>query len=290
MYSLLKQLGKKPFVLHPAPVPEQFKGLDKKHVIRLYTPSCRSRVVSADALFILDASSDDRIGALHSVSREEGLPRICIDHHPENTVEATVKRVDATACSTAQLIYELYRSYRLPVKKKVAEALYAGIHTDTVSFNFLGTNARTHEIVADLLGCGVDPKTMWKRLYGNESPGFLRLAGNSLARLKTDESGRIAWLTVRRKQLRRFRVRAGETEAFARYPLTLRGVGIVAIFCEEAVRRVRVSLRALDATDVGRIARGLGGGGHKTSAGVTLREPLAVVVPLVIRALRARRS
>jgi phosphoesterase RecJ-like protein len=284
---LLRSMKKRVAAVIPSPMPPRYRFLDKKGDLLVYRKKYDSLITKADALFILDSSTNDRLGPIYDVARRSGIKRACIDHHPDNTVEAETKWVEAGACSTAQLIYELYLACGREIGRDVALALYTGMHADTVSFNFLGTTARTHEIVADLLSCGVDPKEAWVKIYGHDSPGLLRLAGATLQGLRMSDGGRIAWMVVRESEMRRLRVTPSETELFTRYPLTIENVGVVLLFCEEGVKSVRVSLRALDKTDVGKIARSLGGGGHRTSAGVELEEPLPVVIRKVIRKLTA---
>ena len=293
---LLRRLGKEVLLLSPVPVPLSYRFLDPEGDIAVYDGSQDPLIARLDAFFMLDASTDDRLGRLLETVREYAIPLVCIDHHPDNAVEAGVKIVDNEACSTSQLVYELHGELGVEVDLPAAEAIYTGIHTDTVSFNFLGANARTHEIAARLLGLGVDPKAMWLKIYGNESADLMRLAGITLSGLRIDGSGRFALLTVEEEQWRSHGVEPSETEAFTRYPLTLKGVGVVALFCEERKGRTRVSLRALDATDVGSVARRFGGGGHRTSAGATVDGDLGDVVDAVLAALageeerRARRE
>ncbi|MEI6632798.1 MAG: DHH family phosphoesterase [Chlamydiota bacterium] len=286
---LLGAMGKKSAGIMPSPVPKSYRFLPGAGSLRTYRPGLDSLIAAADAVFMLDASTNDRLGVLDAATRRLGVRRVCIDHHPGNTVDAETRAVDAGACSTAQLIYELYGACGRRIGRAAALALYAGIHMDTVSFNFLGTNAVTHEIAADLLRRGVDPKSAWLEMYGHDSPRLLKLAGATLAGLQTTARGRIVWMTVRERHWRRLRVDPRETESFTRYPLTIGGVDVIAVFCEEGRARIRVSLRALGRTDVGKIARSFGGGGHRTSAGALVLAPLDTVVRGVIGALRRER-
>ncbi|MCX6358140.1 MAG: bifunctional oligoribonuclease/PAP phosphatase NrnA [Candidatus Aureabacteria bacterium] len=288
LLRLLSRMGKAAQGILPCPIPSVYRFLAPSGDIRAYRPGLRNVIAGADAVFILDSSTDDRLGALFDLINSSGKKRICIDHHPGNSVHAEIKVVDTKACSTSQMIYELYGVCGKPVDLPAALAISTGIHTDTVSFNFLGTTARTHEIAADLLRRGVDAKQTWLHIYGNDSPRLLQLAGRTLSVLCTADGGRIAWIAVRERDWKALGIHPRDTESFTRYPLTIRDVGVIILFCEEGKRRVRVSLRALDRTDVGAIARALGGGGHSTSAGVTLHEPLSRVIPRVIKALRRR--
>jgi phosphoesterase RecJ-like protein len=286
---LLRKMGKNARALTPSGVPPAYRFLDRRGELSFYKKEHDRFLMRADALFILDSSTNDRLGPLYHAAKRLGVRRVCIDHHPANTVDAEVKVVNTTACSTAQLVYELYRAFSQEIGKDTAEALYTGIHTDTVSFNFLGTDARTHEITADLLRRGVDPKETWVRIYGNDSSGMLRLAGVTLSRLRTADAGRVAWLTIAERDWRRHGVRPRDTESFTRYPLTIKSVGAIAVFCEERRDRIRVSMRALDNTDVSAIARSFGGGGHRTSAGAIVHGPLGRVVRDVLSRIKRRR-
>jgi phosphoesterase RecJ-like protein len=283
--NLMKRLKKNAVSINPAPIPPVYRFLDRERNLLVYTKRHDRILSNADVLFILDASANDRLGPLYEVAQRLKIQRVCIDHHPDNRVDATVKVVDTEACSTAQLVYELYRALGVDINADIAEALYTGMHTDTVSFNFLGTNAKTHEIVAELLRAGVDPKKTWLKIYGNDTPELLKLAGVTLSGLRVADEGRIAWLTVRQNQWKELGVDPNATEAFTRFPLTIRGVGVIAVFCEEEKSRVRVSLRALGDIDVGALARTFGGGGHRTSAGATVCRPLELVIEEVIDAL-----
>ena len=286
---LLRSMKKSATAIIPSPIPSRYHFLDKKGDLLAYRWKYDSLMARADALFIIDSSTNDRLGPIYEVARRSGIRRVCIDHHPGNVVDAEIKWVEVDACSTSLLIYELYLACGREIGREAALALYTGMHTDTVSFNFLGTNARTHEIVADLLRRGVDPKEAWVKIYGNDSPNLLKLVGTALAGLRMSDGGRIAWIVVKSAQMRRLRVAPSGTESFTRYPLEIRNVGVVVLFCEEGERCVRVSLRALDKTDVGKIARSLGGGGHSTSAGVELREPLPKVIRKVLGELMVRK-
>lgn len=283
---LLRSMKKRAVAVIPSRVPSRYRFLDRKGDLLVYRKGHDSLIAKADALLILDSSTNDRLGPIYDAARSSGVRRVCIDHHPGNVVDAEVKWVEVDACSTSQLIYALFGACGREIGRDVALALYTGIHTDTVSFNFLGTTARTHEIAADLLRRGVDPKEAWVKIYGNDSPNLLRLTGSALAGLRTSDGRRIAWIVVREAEMKRLRVMPSETESLTRYPLTIEGVGVVVLFCEEGKKRVRVSLRALDRTDVGKIARSLGGGGHRTSAGVEMDEPLPRVIRKVIGELK----
>ena len=42
------------------------------------------------------------------------------------------------------------------INKSIAECLYVGIMTDTGSFKYSSTTAKTHQIIAELIGVGIE--------------------------------------------------------------------------------------------------------------------------------------
>ena len=70
---------------------------------------------------------------------------------------------------------------------------------------------------------------------------------------------------------------------------SLRGISVACMLRGES-ECVRGSLRSKDATDVARIARSFGGGGHVAAAGFTLHEPIEDAVETMLSTLRAELS
>ena len=77
-----------------------------------------------------------------------------IDHHQDPDMNiADVIFSDTKACSTAELVYEIIDAMKFSnnIDKTIAECLYVGVMTDTGSFKYPSTSAKTHRIVANLI-------------------------------------------------------------------------------------------------------------------------------------------
>ncbi|WP_018131788.1 DHH family phosphoesterase [Effusibacillus pohliae] len=76
-----------------------------------------------------------------------------IDHHPNNHL---IEKADAalydTVSSTSQLVYRMLRELQVPIDKKMALALCAGILTDTIHFH--RGDAEAFQAFGDLLQIG----------------------------------------------------------------------------------------------------------------------------------------
>src|SRR2546429_273947 len=75
--------------------------------------------------------------------------------------------VDPTAPATAQILFELITDQQLPIDSEIAENLFVAISTDTGSFQYPNTTARTFEIAAELIRCGVDVGRISQLTYEN---------------------------------------------------------------------------------------------------------------------------
>ena len=66
------------------------------------------------------------------------------------------------------------------INKNVAECLYAGIMTDTGSFKYASTTAKTHHVIAKLIASGADNAKIHNLIYDNSSPNRIKLLGYCL--------------------------------------------------------------------------------------------------------------
>ncbi len=71
---------------------------------------------------------------------------INIDHHASNPGYGDLVYIDTVAPATGQIVYEFLRTENFPLSRAAADALYAAISTDTGSFRYANTTARTFEI------------------------------------------------------------------------------------------------------------------------------------------------
>ncbi len=160
----LKREGKSVSIVNPDEVPLNFTFMTREAEIEIISPT--SEIGECDVVFILDTGSSERLGRMAGIVGSIPSYKIVIDHHERNDVEADLKIVSSDVCSTAELIHSLIREFGGKIDKDIALPLYVAIHTDTVSFNFLGTCAGTHRIVSELLETGIDPAAVyWPPLF-----------------------------------------------------------------------------------------------------------------------------
>jgi phosphoesterase RecJ-like protein len=214
-------------------------------------------------LLVVDTSRSDRTG----VPIPEAGARLNLDHHEDNPLYAEFNLVNPRAAASAELVADLYAELEIPLDKEAAEALYAGIRTDTGDFRFRNISPRAHELVADLLRAGVVPAEVHERINRRGTVEQLKIVGVSLA--KAHRCGEALISTVDNDDY----AQTGGGELDSKEAIdqlrSVAGVDVVA-HLREVPEGTKGSLRS-ETVDVGEIARLFGGGGHKLAAGYTRR-------------------
>jgi phosphoesterase RecJ-like protein len=97
----------------------------------------------------------------------------------------------------------------------------------------------------------------------------LHLLSLVLGRIEVVKDGKVAVLTLTRKELQEFGFQKGDTEGFVNYGMSLMGVRMSAFFMEDLYDDfVKISFRSKDDVDVNQFSRKyFGGGGHINAAG-----------------------
>jgi phosphoesterase RecJ-like protein len=209
---------------------------------------------------------------------------INIDHHPSNPGYGDLVYIDSTAPATGQILFELITSQDLPMDSAIAENLFVAISTDTGSFQYPNTTARTFEIGAQLLHCGVNVGRVSQLLYENYPRRRAELLRELLGTMRFEGEGKVASFSLSLKTAADLGARPEDNEGLIDHIRAIQGV-IVAVFFEELPEaKVRVSMRSKsDAADVCAICEKFGGGGHRLAAGARVRGTLAEVEEKVLK-------
>jgi phosphoesterase RecJ-like protein len=151
MALCLKQLGKDVTVWNEDGMLDKFRYLPEADLVT--RPPTEPQ--EFDVAIALDTAVWSRVGSCFAAVKRADL-WINIDHHVTNDHYGDLAYIDATAPATGQILYELFRSQDLPLTYAMADNLFVAISTDTGSFQYPSTTARTYEIGADLIKAGVN--------------------------------------------------------------------------------------------------------------------------------------
>ena len=274
----LQQLGKEVRVWNEEGMLEKYSFLPRAELVTK-PPSIPE---DFDCAIALDTAIQSRLGTALAAVRSAKI-WINIDHHLSNPGYGDVVDVDPDAPATAEIIFRLIKSQNLPFNRDIAENLYAAISTDTGSFQYPKTSARTFEIAAELIRAGLDVGRLNQQLYENYPRRRLELLRELLRTMRFEHRGRVASVSLSLKTAAELGVLPEDNEGLIDHLRAIRGV-IVAVFLEELNDgKVRVSMRSKDdAVDVCAICQKFGGGGHTLAAGARVRGTLAEVEEKVL--------
>ncbi|HEV2046300.1 MAG TPA: bifunctional oligoribonuclease/PAP phosphatase NrnA [Chthoniobacterales bacterium] len=277
----LKKLGKDVLVWNEDGMLDKYSFLPRAAVLTK-PPTAPEDV---DVAIALDTAIQNRLGTALPAVRSAKI-WINIDHHPSNPAYGDLVYVDPTSPATGQILFELIASEELPLDLEIAENLYVAISTDTGSFQYPNTTARTFEIAAELVRAGVDVGRVSQQLYQNFPRRRVELLRELLGTMRFEGNGRVASFSLTLKMAKDLGVLPEDNEGLIDHLRAIRGV-VVAVFFEElADGKVRVSMRSkTEDVDVCAICEKFGGGGHTLAAGARVRGTLGEVEKKVLEAI-----
>jgi phosphoesterase RecJ-like protein len=269
----LKELGKDVRIWNEEGMLEKYSFLAEAKL--LTKPPVEPEDV--DVAIALDTAIQNRLGTALPAIRSAKI-WINIDHHPSNPGYGNIVYLDPKSPATGQILFELIKSEKLPLNSAIAENLYVAISTDTGSFQYPNTTARTFEIAAELVRVGVDVGRVSRATYENYPRRRIELLRALLGTMRFDADGRIASFSVSLRCAKKLGVLPEDNEGLIDHLRAIRGVMVAVFFEELADGKVRVSMRSKsEKVSVCAICEKFGGGGHILAAGARVRGTLAEV-------------
>ena len=272
LYFILKNLGKKVFIVNYSSTPYNLKFLDKENMIEKYDEHKHRELFNkADVLVAMDYNRSDRIVKMQQKFLESKKLKICIDHHqePENFVDYFFTDMSYTA--SGQIIYDLIKKTGIvKLNNETALPIYAAIMTDTGSFRFERTTPEIHKIAAELLGYDIDPTDVFDKIYDQSKFGKIKLLGEALNSLKLyGKKNEIAYMVLTRDMFNSTKAEEHDTDGFVNFSLSVEKVKIGLLFIE-LNEGFKVSFRSKGDIPVNKLAQEFGGGGHINAAGLRI--------------------
>jgi len=278
----LRELGKEVTLWNEDGVGEKFRYLPGWEMVS----QPPAEPVDVEVAIALDTASQQRLGtALNAVKSAQLW--INIDHHISNEGYGDLVYIDATAPATGQILFDLIESAGLPLTPEIADNLFAAISTDTGSFQYPNTTARTYEIAAALIRAGVKVGALSQKMYESYPLRRIHLLRALLNVLKITCEGRVASFVLTQQMVDELGVLPEDNEGLIDTIRAINGV-VVAAFIEELPKdgKVRVSLRSKDPrVDVCKICQQFRGGGHTLAAGARIRGTVTEVETKILSAI-----
>ncbi|HKP76199.1 MAG TPA: DHH family phosphoesterase, partial [Longimicrobiaceae bacterium] len=196
----LEGRGVEATIVNPTEFPQTFRFLLHRQdvVAELGTPEADAAIEAADLFLVLDTAEPQRVGDL--APHLPAARTVVVDHHPAGReVVGDTAVQDPTAAATGEMVFDLIRVSGDEVPPAAALGAYVALVSDTGSFRYSNTTPRAHAVAADLLGRGIDPEVVYRRLFATAPLRRLELLREALSTLRFDEEVGLAWMVVTRE-------------------------------------------------------------------------------------------
>ncbi|SDE59796.1 phosphoesterase RecJ domain-containing protein [Pricia antarctica] len=274
LWHYLKYRGHEATVIVPNDYPKFLKWMSGNDQILNFereNSQAKSKIEAATLIFTLDFNHLGRIGQMEEPLGKLTVPFVMIDHHQEPSDYAEIMYSDVTMSSTCEMVYNFieYLGDAESITPEMASCLYTGIMTDTGSFKFSSTTAKTHRVAAQLIEKGAESTEIHHRVFDTNTPGRLHLLGTALNNMVILKDYQTAYITLSQEELDAHKYQKGDTEGFVNYGLTLEGIIFAVIFIENREEGIiKISFRSVGDFSVNEFARRhFEGGGHTNAAG-----------------------
>lgn len=234
---------------------------------------------AADLVASADVASPELLGRLRE--RYEDKINLCIDHHMINTVkaDAMLRKADSAACGEIilEICDELSRlSGKNLLTKEISDMLYAAISSDSGSFKYGNTTAKTLLYASRLKSVGADSEVISRLLFDTKSLAQYKLTGLVIPKTEFLSGGRLAYCLLLDEELSQCGATKEDCDGITQIFREVNGVE-VSVFAkqhndsESGENRVKMSLRSNSYINCAKICECFGGGGHIKAAGCTIK-------------------
>ncbi len=280
----LEAMGKKVFYWNVDGLPESLAFLPESEKIMM--PPAEAPEI--DVAIALDTATKVRLGDDNLIAAAKAKLWVNIDHHISNPLYGDVNYVDATSPATGQIVYEILQALDMPITAGSRDAIYVAVSTDTGSFQYDSTTARTYRMAADLVERGLAVGDINAKTYDSHPYRRIELLRALLNTLELSADGKVAYWEMSDQLRIDLALKPEDSEGLIDMIRAIRGVQVAVFFEELPGGKVRVSMRSKDrSVNVCDIATQFGGGGHALAAGIRMGGPVVDAKRQVLAAIAA---
>ena len=292
--AILRNMGHSVTCVAPNKYPyflDWMPGIEEVVIFKTDTERRAERAIeAADTIFCLDFNAVSRLEILsETIERNTSAVRVLIDHHLAPAPGFDLMFSYPEESSTCFVVYSIIEALcgTDAITRRMAEALYVGMMTDTGNFAFSYLTPELFRAVAVLVERGISIPAIHNSVYNAYTEGRARLFGYAINRkMELIEDGTVAYMSLLESEMRRFQFQQGDSEGFVNYALTIKKVKMSAMFLAHR-KFIRVSLRSRGDVDVNLFARRyFNGGGHHNAAGGKSYDTMQQTIDRYVRAVR----
>lgn len=265
----LEELGKSVKFYNPDPVPRNLAFLPGASRITAW----HEGIALPQTLLFVDCADLQR-ASIDATQIPGQATCLNLDHHVSNENFGHINLVDPEAAASGELAYDLIRELGVPLNEELSENLYTAILTDTGSFQYGNTTARTHRVAAELMTVGIDFIRIHHEIFDQKPLAQVRLLQRALSSLELFAGGQLGMMALSLADYAATGAGDELSEGLVNHVRTIEGVEAAVLLREVEPGKVKVGLRSNLWLDVNQLASQFGGGGHKRAAGCTIQASL----------------
>lgn len=277
----LRARGKQVHVVIPPPLPEKYSWMPGFDQI-VERPPANTDV---GLVLFFDAGNMERSGRAVDHIRDHAIV-VNIDHHSTNSMFGDLNIIDPEAAAVGQICLDMLEHFGWEITPTMATNLYVALMTDTGGFRHSNTDARALRDASRLALLGADPSHIASLVYKSRPLTTLRLSGLSIATMKVEMDGRLAYAMVTRRMLEEAGAVMAESEGIIDTVDSIAGLDMAILFKEVGPRMTKISVRTRGSVDAAALCARFGGGGHLRAAGAEVPLPLQEAIEKVLAAAR----
>lgn len=281
----LRAMGKTVWMINEDGLPENLAFLRGSEAIA--RPPAEP--IDAEVAIALDTATKPRLGDAVLRAASKAPLWLNIDHHLSNPRYGDLNLIDSSSPATGEILYQLITALEMPLPDETRDAIYVAVSTDTGSFQYPSTTAKTYEMAADLVRRGLAVGDINAKTYDDHPYRRLELMRSLLNTLERSADGWVAHWELRDQTRLDLALLPEDSEGLIDTIRAIRGVRLAVFFEELPDGKVRVSMRSKDKRiDVCEIATRFGGGGHALAAGIRMKGPWDDAKAQVLAAIREK--
>lgn len=283
IYSLIElNFKKKCEMLVVSKIPKTYEFLPNIKFAKNIEMYDKSR--EYDLVICVDVAALDRI-ADGQILFNKSKFTVNIDHHKTNIGYANLNYINSEASSASEVIYEIAKKLDWKIDINTAISLYTGILTDTGSFRFNNTTAKSLRYIAELIETGVSPCEMYKLCYENRPKNMILFQSYCVNKAKFTDDDKIAYTTVYKKDLEKFNAEEDFTDGLTERLRAISTTQIAFVAKEINNGWTKISMRS-KIHDVAKICEVFNGGGHKLASGCTIKSSMEDAINKIMNEIR----
>ena len=234
-----------------------------------------------DLIIALDVASVDRIVDKARKIFDKSENTINIDHHKTNKGYGAINLIKGGYSSTGEVLFDFFVENNIQITKKMAEALYVAILTDTGCFRYESVTPDTFFACAKLMETGIDTSLISKNCYDNKPKKMVTFQAEVIQNAKFTFEDKVAYAIITPKIMKKYDVSNEHTEGIAETLRSMSAVDISIVLKENEEKITKASLRS-KTIDLIPIVEKFRGGGHKFASGCTIKKPASEAIELIL--------